>query len=316
MKSAATAPVPATAPTVTVNASLDLPDSVAVTVVLPPVSETEEDDSARVRVGRVSSSVSVRVTFVGAATPLPPVAVPETVTDLSGEWTSLPLAVIVTSPLLAVAPAAMVRVFSAERPKSAATAPVPASAPTVTVTASLDLPDSVAVTDATPPVSEIEDGDSASATVGRVSSSLSVRVTFDGATTLLPPVAVAETVTDLSGAWISLSLAVTVTSPALAVAPAAMVRVFAAERSKSAATAPVPAAASTVTVTAWLDLPDRVAVTDATPPFSETDAGDNASATVGNASSSVSVSAAPVTSPAPWSLTMLAVTSVERPALP
>ena len=289
VKSAATAPVPASAPTVTVNASLDLPDSVAVTVVLPPVSETEEDDSARVRVGRVSSSVRVRVTFVGAATPLPPVAVPETVTDLSGESTSLPLAVIVTSPLLAVAPAAMVRVFSAERPKSAATAPVPASAPTVTVTASLDLPDSVAVTDATPPVSEIDAGDSDSARVGNASSSVSVRVSDDGATTLLPPATVPETVTDLSGESTSLPLAVIVTSPLLAVAPAAMVRVFAAERSKSAATAPVPAVASTVTVTASLDLPDSVAVTDATPPVSEIEDGDNASATVGNASSSVSV---------------------------
>ena len=289
VKSAATAPVPAAAPTVTVNASLDLPDSAAVTVATPPVSEIDDDDNASVRTGKVSSSLSVRVRFDGAATSLPPVTVPETVTDLSGESTSLPLAVIVTSPLLAVAPAAMVRVFAAERPKSAATAPAPAAAPTVTVTASLDLPDSAAVTDATPPVSEIEDGDNDSATVGNVSSSVSVRVSDDGTATSLPPVTAPETVTDLFPEWTSLPLAVTVTSPLLAVAPAAMVSVFAAERSKSASAAPVPAAAPTVTVTASLDLPDSVAVTDATPPVSEIDAGDNASATVGNVSSSVSV---------------------------
>ena len=315
-KSAAAAPVPAAAPTVTVTASLDLPDSVAVTVVSPPVSEIEDDDSASVTVGNVSSSVSVRVTFDGASTLLPPAATPETVTDLSPEWTSLPFAVTVTVPALAVLPAAIVRVVAAERSKSAAAAPVPAAAATVTVTAALDLPESVAVTDDTPPVSEIEDGDSARVTVGKVSSSVSVRVTDDGAATPLPPSTAPETVTDLSGESTSLPLAVTVTVPALAVLPAAMVSVFAAERPKSAATAPAPAAAPTVTVTASLDLPDSVAVTVVSPPVSEIEDDDSASVTVGNVSSSVSVSAAPLTLPAPWSLAAVAVTVVERPPAP
>ena len=240
---------------------------------------------------------------------------PETVTDLFPEWTSLPFAVTVTSPALAVLPAAMVSVFAAERSKSAATAPVPATAPTVTTTASLDLPDSVAVTVVSPPVSEIDEDDSARVTVGKVSSSVSVRVSDDGATTLLPPTTVPETVTDLFPEWTSLPLAVTVTSPLLAVAPAAMVSVFPAERPKSAATAPVPAP-HTVTVTASLDLPDSVAVTVVSPPVSEIDEDDRARVTVGSVSSSVSVSAPPLTLPAPWSLATVAATVVERPSAP
>ena len=158
--------------------------------------------------------------------------------------------------------------------------------------------------------------DSASVTVGKVSSSVSVRVSDDGATTLLPPTTVPETVTDLFPEWTSLPLAVTVTSPLLAVAPAAMVSVFAAERSKSAATAPVPGTALTVTVTASLDLPDSAAVTVVSPPVSETDEDDRARVTVGSVSSSVSVSAPPLTLPAPWSLATVAATVVERPSAP
>ena len=87
---------------------------------------------------------------------------------------------------------------------------------------------------------------------------------------------------------------------------------------KSPATAPDDATADddTVSVVAWLDGPDSAAVTVDTPPFSETDAGPRAKLNVGSVSSSVSVSAAPVTAPAPWPLVSEAVTVTLRPAVP
>ena len=113
-----------------------MPDSVAVTVETPPLSVIEVLDRASVTVGVGSSSVSVSVTFDGAdSKPWPPATVPETVTCLSGESSSLPFALTVTVPALVVEPAAIVSVFAVLRSKSPATAPVPAVAPTVTVTA-------------------------------------------------------------------------------------------------------------------------------------------------------------------------------------
>ena len=63
-------------------------------------------------------------------------------------------------------------------------------------------------------------------------------------------------------------------------------------------------------------MPESVAVTVDRPWFSETDAGPRTSATVGSVSSSVKVSAAPVTAPAPWPLASVPVTVTLRPALP
>ena len=296
----------------TVTASLDAPDSAAVTVVTPLPSEIDDEDSASVTVGSVSSSVSVSVTLDGAATLLPPDTVAETVTVSSGSSVVSCSAVTVTAPVLVVSPDAMVSVLAVLSVKSV---PEIGVVDTVTVTASLDATDSVAVTVATPPVSEIDADDRTSATIGNASSSVSVSVTSGGAATPLPPEAVPETVTDLSGASSAFPLAVTVTAPVLAVCPAAIVSVSALDRLKSPATAPVPGAAETVTVTASLDLTDSVAVTVDTPPVSEIDADDRTSATVGNASSSVSVNGAPVTLPVPWSLAAVAVTVVERPPL-
>ena len=217
-------------------------------------------------------------------------------TDVSAtESTSSATAVTVTTPALAVEPAAMVSVAALDRVKSSAAALTSAAADTVIVTAALDLPESVAVTAARRSLaaafgsSSMLVRDSASVTVGAASSSVRVRVASAGATTPLPPAAVAETVTDLSGESASSSAAVTVTAPALAVEPAAMVRVLAALSAKSPPAAPVPGAAATVRVTAALDLPESVAVTVETPPFSEIDAGASFSATVGSASSSTMV---------------------------
>ena len=86
---------------------------------------------------------------------------------------------------------------------------------------------------------------------------------------------------------------------------------------KSRACAFVPGAAATVSVAASVDGRDRVAVTVATPPASETVAGFSASVACGAASSSFSVNDAPVTSPsAPTAFATSAVTVTLRPALP
>ena len=104
------------------------------TVVAPAFSLMEEALRARETVGVSSSSVIVSVWSEGAAAPLPPATVAETVTSLSGASTSLSTAVIVTVPVLVVAPAAMVRVVPA-CVKSPDTAGDTGEVETVTVTA-------------------------------------------------------------------------------------------------------------------------------------------------------------------------------------
>ena len=267
----------AAADTVTVTCALDAADSVAVTVLAPPFSEIEDGLSARLTVGTPSSSVIVSVSSPGFDTP-PPLAAPDTVTVLSAASTALSAAVIVTVPVLAVAPAAMVSVLLVESVKSPDNAGETAAADTVTVTCALDAADSVAVTVLAPPFSEIEDGLSARLTVGTPSSSVIVSVSSPGFDTP-PPLAAPDTVTVLSAASTALSAAVIVTVPVLAVAPAAMVSVLLVESVKSPATAGETAAADTVTVTAALDAADSVAVTVLDPPFSEIDAGDSSRVT-------------------------------------
>ena len=169
--------------TVTVVVALDACESVAVTVVAPPFSATEESATASVTAGAASSSVIVRVTAAGFAIPLAPDTVAETVTTLSGSSVELSFAVTVTTPVLVVSPAAMVSVVPVcvKSPESAC---VPATAVTVSVTASLDARSSVAVTVValSAPLSLMVSGfngsgsDSASVTVGGPSSSVNVRV--------------------------------------------------------------------------------------------------------------------------------------------
>ena len=306
VKSAASAPDDdtAAADTVIVVASLETPESVAVTVETPFASPTDAGESVSRVVGAASSSTRVSVRLAGAATPLPPDAVPETVTCLSGEPTALSLAVIVTVPVLAVEPAAMLRVRAALSVKSAASAPDDdtAAADTVIVVASLEAPESTAVTVATPPFSETDDEDSTSDTVDAPSSSRIVSVASGGSTAPRVPDAVPETVTVLSGASVALPTAVTVTVPALVVSPAAMVSVVALDSAKSPAIAGATGAADTVSVTAAAEGFESVAVTVATPALSEIEAGDSARAERGRASSSAMVSVTPAgaaTSPCP-----------------
>ena len=103
---------------------------------------------------------------------------PDTVTVLFGASTLLLTAVIVTVPLLEVLPAAIVSVLFVVIVKSLLVAGLTAVAETVTDTAALEAPDSVAVTVLVPPFSEIEAEPSASVTVGVLSSSVMVSVWF------------------------------------------------------------------------------------------------------------------------------------------
>ena len=264
-----------------------------------------------------SSSRMTRVAGDGAATPRPPVAVADTLTCLRPDAPALSTAVTVTKPVLAVAPAARVSVVVALSMKSPATAGATGAADTVKVVASVVGCDRRAVTVLTSPLSRTEAGVSTRVAVAVASSSVRVRVASAGFATPWPPAAVAETVTDLSAASTALSLPRTVTVPALVVDPAAIVSVVPV-CVKSPATAPVEATAAvaTVTVTGWLDGPDKVTVTVATPPFSETEVGARAKLAVGNVSSSLRVRVAPVTAPAPWPLAKVAVTVTLRPEVP
>ena len=297
------------------------PERVAVTVATPPASEIAAGFAASVTVGGASSSAMVSV--AAAACPVPPgklwelLMLPETVTCFAAPWTSLSLAVTVTTPALVVCPAATVRVPVAESAKSPGAAPVPAAAVTVTVVAAADGWERVAVTVATPPASEIEAGVSARVAVGAASSSATLRVTAVGFAIPGGPAAVAVTCACFAGPSSVSSIAVTVTTPTLAVPWAAKVRVAGLESVKSPGTAFVPATACTVSVVASDAGRDRAAVTVATPPASEIAAGVSARVATGTASLSPMVSAAPViASSAPTWLVTDPVTVTTRPALP
>ncbi len=105
--------------------------STTVKLSVPPFSSTVTAVGDTVTPA-LSSSVMVSVKTDGSATPLPPLAAPETVTVLSGASTALSTAVIVTTPVLVVAPAAIVSTLSELSVKSPDTAGLTAAADTVT----------------------------------------------------------------------------------------------------------------------------------------------------------------------------------------
>ena len=279
VKSLLVAGLTALADTVTVTAALDACDSAAVTVLVPPFSDTEAELSSSVTVGVLSSSVMVSVLLAGFDT-LPPLVTPDTVTVLFGASTLLLFAVIVTVPVLAVLPAAIVRSLLFVIVKSLLVAGLTALAETVTVTAALDACDSAAVTVLDPPLSDIEAELSSRVTVGTPSSSVMVSVLLAGFDTP-PPLDVADTVTVLFGASTLLLTAVIVTVPVLAVLPAAIVRSLFVDRLKSLLVAGLTALAETVTVTAALAAVDSVAVTVLDPPLSDIEDGVKTSVTTG-----------------------------------
>ena len=169
----------------------------------------------------------VKVASAGSATPLSPLTVADTATDLSGASVVSLTAVTVTAPVLAVCPAAMVSVFAFDSVKSPAPAFVPAEAATVSVTAALDARSSVAVTVAAPPFSEIDEDDSASVATGVASSS--VRVSAAPATDptpwLLDAVPVTVTLRSPMLSTSSSAAATVAVSVAFAVSPAAITMV-------------------------------------------------------------------------------------------
>ena len=287
-KSAATAGELGVADTATVTTSFDGAVNIAVTVLLPPFSPIDAGSSFNINVGVPSSSVIVSVCVVGAATLLPPVADAVTSTVLSGASTSLSSAEMVTVSVLTNCPARIVSSRFTLSRKSFATAGPTAAADTVTTTSALDSPSSDAVTIVSPRFSEIDAGASAKVNVGVSSSSMIVSVRGAGAAAPLPPVAVPFTSTVLSGASTVLSLAVILTSPVLTVSPAAIVSAVPVS-SKSPAATGASAITDTVTATASLDVPLSVAVTVVSSLFSEIDAWDSFSVTVGAPSSSMIV---------------------------
>ena len=111
----------------------------------------------------------------GFATPRPPAAAAEMVTDLSLTGARLLFtAVTVTVPALCVAPAGIVSVRTALSLKSPATAGDTGAADTVSVSASLEGWLSVAVTVLAPPFSRMAGGVSFKVAVGVASSSMMV----------------------------------------------------------------------------------------------------------------------------------------------
>ena len=198
------------------------------------------------------------------------------------------------------------------------------------VVAAPDVPESVAVTTATPPASEIDLGATASVTSGVASSSTMVSVTFGGLSTLPPAAIVPETDRATSAESTLSGFAVIVTVPVLAVCPAATISsVFALTSKSSLLSGDNGFATPTVSVTAADAVLDRPAVTVATPPASAIEAEDSIRlaraapsssriTTNGASSGSLEIStpwlfdATPVTatilSPSPASLSFTAVT--------
>ena len=178
----------AVAETVRVTAWLDLPLSCAVMLVEPAFSEIVLSLSAITRetTGNASSSSRVRVTsagFVIVSTLL--FTVPEMVTVLSGESTSLSTAAMVTLlPVLVSALGAMVRVVPVCL-KSAASAFVPAAADTVTVVSAVDGRFNVAVMVVWPRFSEMEL--SASTMVSSTTRGLSLSMMVPVPVSVVPP---------------------------------------------------------------------------------------------------------------------------------
>ena len=283
MKSPATAGETADVDTVTVKASDEAGETVAVTVLTPPFSLIICGVSISVTTGGDSSSVIIKVTSTGASAPDND-TVPDTRTILSGESTALSTAVIVTPPVLFVALAAKLSVVPVSM-KSPATAGETADADTVTVKASDEAGETVAVTVLTPPFSLIICGVSISVTTGGDSSSVIIKVTSTGASAPDNDT-VPDTLTILSGESTALSTAVIVTPPVLFVALAAKLSVVPVSM-KSPATAGETADADTVTVKASDEAGETVAVTVLTPPFSLIICGVSISVTTGGDSSSV-----------------------------
>ena len=278
--------------TVTVTFAVGCVASATLNVAVPPASVTVSCGAvfcaSPVTVTAASSlSVSVSVAPVTAPAPWLFCAVPVTAplrSDASSR--KLSTAVIRTVSASVVIPAAITIVASAS------TVYRPLTAVTVTVVAALEVvPVSVAVTSAVPPFSAIMPfaGVSDNDTAGAASSSVSVTAapvtdSMPLAGTLL--LAVPVTVTGRFGSSRVLFVAVSVAERSVAV-PASELEVSPASMVSVVRFSVVPVGADSVIVVAAPEARFSVAVIVAVPPFSEIDAADDASVTVGAASSSV-----------------------------
>ena len=185
-------------------------------------SPSDASASATEKLGVASSSVMVSVTASGFAAPLPPVAVPDTVTVAFGASRSLSTAVSVTVPVLAVAPAAIVRVVPV-----CVTGALPGTE-TVMVTASLEVPDRVAVTVLSCSWMLVVIVSSASAMVDGARTSVTVGVSSSSVMVSVSPVTVSPPETPLTsrvsfGSSMSSSTGVSSKSPSALAAPAGIV---------------------------------------------------------------------------------------------
>ena len=117
--------------------------------------------------------------------------------------------------------------------------------------------------------------------------------------------AIADTVTCLSGAWVPLSTEVSVAKSVVSICSADIANTVPA-RAKSSSTAGLTGVAETVTVVCSLDGWLSVAVTVASPPSSPIKSSDRMSFTVGGSSSSSMVSGTPVGCSTPWSFDAVA----------
>ena len=273
-KSVPSSAVPPATETVTRTSSVRAPSSKAARTVTRragPVafSATRSGDAVRVTtVEGSSSSVIVKVTGPGWSTAWAFLAVPDTVTSLSGASTTLSSDATVTVPVLTVFPAAMVSVRFALSVMSPGTAGGTGDAVTVTVVASLDATSRVAVTTTTRvdvALSAIESGLSAKVTTGVASSSVIVTVRPAAGLTSRPDTCVAGplTTTVRSGSSSALSLGAR-SNVALALAkPVGIVIVKPETAVKSVPSTAVPADTVTGTSTAASvrGAPSRVAVT-------------------------------------------------------
>ena len=185
-----------------------------------PLSSIDAGLSTRRTVGLSSSSSIPIATGAGLpATPCAFDAVADTVTVLARASVSLSTAVMVTVPVLAVAPAATTSSVPSWR-KSFRVAGVTGAAATRTVVSAPDGWVRVALIRAVPPSSSIDAADRTSITAGAASSSVTVSSTGAGAGRPGNPPTAAVTRTVVAGESVSLFTAVTVTVPVLAVAPA------------------------------------------------------------------------------------------------
>jgi len=254
-KSPVTAGATGSTDTARVMASLDGLLSIAVTVEVSPFSLIVLGESIRLAMGRGSSSIMVN--SVEAFTWMPD-AEPSTLNILVDSCKSLSVAVIVTTPVLVVSFAAIVRSLLVLKVRSSE---LSGSIDIVTMVSDVFALSSVAVT-----VVSLElllsliVGDESSRLSSAVSLSVIVNITVSGFSTSLLLDAIAVILNVLFNASTLLSFAVMVNVPVLVISFAAMVRVLP-FKDKSPSTAGDTGSMDTIRMICSVDCLSNLAVT-------------------------------------------------------